>query len=151
MAGQSESEQLANPVRDFRYYAFEALGGGDSITDMIQMIRRGFPAGKVTRLAAKYKIPDVLLLKVLQISSGTFQRRKRSGRFSSDESDRFVRLAGLYCMAEDVFGNKHDASDWMGAPNRSLGGDSPAEFTVTEIGAREVEELLGRIAHGVAA
>lgn len=151
MAGQIEREQLATPVRDFRFYAFQALGGGHSITDMVQMISRGFPAGKVTRLAAEYEIPDVLLLKVLQISPSTLRRRKRSGRFTADESDRFVRLAGLYCMAEDVLGGKRDASEWMSTPNCSLGGVSPAEFAFTETGAREVEDLLGRIAHGVAA
>ena len=53
-------------------------------------------------------------------------------------------------MAEDVLGSKHDASEWMSTPNRSLGGVSPVELAVTETGAREVEDLLGRIAHGVA-
>jgi uncharacterized protein (DUF2384 family) len=39
----------------------------------------------------------------------------------------------------------------MATPNRSLGGVSPAGFAVLETGGREVEDLLGRIAHGVAA
>ena len=151
MAGQTEYEQLAISARDFRFYAFQALGGSHSITDMIQMIRRGFPSGKVIRLAAEYEIPEALLQKTLNISPSTFQRRKRGGRFTADESDRFFRLVGLYGMAADVLGSQHDASEWMSAPNRSLGGLSPAEFTVMETGAREVEDLLGRIAHGVAA
>ena len=151
MAGQTEYEQLAISARDFRFYAFQALGGSHSITDMLQMISRGFPSNHVIRLAAEYGIPEALLQKTLHISSSTFQRRKRSGRFTADESDRFVRLAGLYGMAADVFGSKHDASEWMSTPNRSLGGVSPAGFAVMETGAREVEDLLGRIAHGVAA
>jgi putative toxin-antitoxin system antitoxin component (TIGR02293 family) len=151
MAGRTEHEQLAISTRDFRFYAFEALGGGQSITEMLQMIGRGFPSGQVIRLAAKYEIPEALLHRALRISASTFQRRKRGGRFSADESDRLVRVVGLYGMAEDVLGSKRDASDWISAPNRSLGGVSPAEFAITETGAREVEELLGRIAHGVAA
>ena len=151
MAGQTEHEQLAISARDFRFYAFQALGGGHSITDMVQMISRGFPSVKVIQLAAKYEIPEALLQKTLNISPSTFQRRKRGGRFTADESDRFVRLAGLYGMADDVLGSKHDASEWMTTPNRSLGGVSPAVFAVTETGGREVEDLLGRIAHGVAA
>lgn len=151
MAGQTEQEQLIIYARDFRFYAFEALGGGHSITDMVQMISRGFPSGKVIRLAAKYEIPEAQLQRTLHISPSTFQRRKRGGRFTADESDRFVRLAGLYGMAEDVLGSKRDASEWMNTPNRSLGEVSPAEFALTETGAREVEDLLGRIAHGVAA
>ena len=151
MVDQTEHEQLAISARDYRFYAFQALGGGHSITDMLQMISRGFPSGKVIRLAAEYEIPEALLQKTLHISPSTFQRRKRGGRFTADESDRFVRIVGLYGMAEDVLGSKRDASEWMSAPNRSLGGVSPAEFAVMEIGAREVEDLLGRIAHGVAA
>lgn len=151
MAGGTEYEQLAISARDFRFYAFEALGGGQSITEMLQMIGRGFPSGKVTRVAAEYEIPEALLYRALHISASTFQRRKRGGRFNADESDRLVRVVGLYGMAEDVLGSKRDASDWISAPNRNLGGVPPAEFAVTEVGAREVEELLGQIAHGVAA
>lgn len=151
MAGQTEREQLAISARDFRFYAFQALGGGHSITDMVQMISRGFPSGKVIRLATAYEIPGAQLQKTLHISPSTYQRRKRGGRFTADESDRFVRLVGLYGMAEDVLGSKCDASKWMSTPNRSLGGVLPAEFVVTETGAREVEDLLGRIAHGLAA
>ena len=151
MADPTEYEQLAISARDFRFYAFEALGLGRSTSDMIQMIRRGFPSGKVIRLAAEYEIPGGLLQKTLHISRSTFQRRKRVGRFTADESDRFIRLAALYGMAADVLGSKHDASEWMSTPNRSLGGVPPAEFLVTETGGREVEDLLGRIAHGVTA
>jgi len=38
MAGQAEYEQLAICTRDFRFYSFQALGGGHSITDMLKMI-----------------------------------------------------------------------------------------------------------------
>ncbi len=151
MAGQREYQQRPISARDFRFYAFQALGGSQSITEMIQMIRRGFASDKVIRLAAEYEIPEPLLPRTLHISCSTFLRRKRGGRFTADESDRFVRLVGLYAMAADVLGSKHHASEWMSTPNRSLGGVSPAEFAITGIGGREVEELLGRIAHGVAA
>ena len=151
MDSKTEREQRGISARDFRFYAFEALGGGHSITEMLQAISGGFSSGKVIRLVAEYEIPEALLHRTLQISRSTFQRRKRRGRFTTDESDRFVRLAGLYGMAEDVLGSKRDASEWISTPNRSLGGVSPAELVVTETGAREVEELLGRIAHGVAA
>lgn len=63
----------------------------------------------------------------------------------------FARVARLHNMAEDVLGSKHDASEWMTTPNRSLGGVSPVAFAVTQTGGREVEDLLGRIAHGLAA
>ena len=124
MAVQSNLEQTAIAARDLLFYALQALGGSHSITDMVQMISRGFPAGKVIRLAAEYEIPEALLRKTFHISPSAFQRRKRSGRFTADKSGRFVRLAGLCGMAADVLGCKRDASEWMSAPNRSLCGDS---------------------------
>ena len=38
---------------------------------------------------------------------------------------------------------------WLTSPQLGLGGAVPLEYAGTEVGAREVEELLGRIAYGV--
>ena len=37
----------------------------------------------------------------------------------------------------------------MFAKNRALGGATPLDFAKTEPGAREVENVLGRLEHGV--
>jgi putative toxin-antitoxin system antitoxin component (TIGR02293 family) len=41
------------------------------------------------------------------------------------------------------------AQQWLKTPARALGFESPLHFAETEAGAREVENLLGRIEHGV--
>jgi putative toxin-antitoxin system antitoxin component (TIGR02293 family) len=41
------------------------------------------------------------------------------------------------------------AREWFKAPNRALGNTTPFEYADTEPGAREVEDVLGRIEHGV--
>ena len=38
---------------------------------------------------------------------------------------------------------------WLNSPQVGLGGATPLEYAETEVGAREVEDLLGRIEHGV--
>jgi uncharacterized protein (DUF2384 family) len=38
---------------------------------------------------------------------------------------------------------------WMSQPKRALGGITPLRCCDTDVGAREVEALLGRIEHGV--
>lgn len=63
-------------------------------------------------------------------------------------SDRAYRLANLLAHARGLFGTE-DALRWLKAPQRGLGGRVPLELAVTEVGSREVETLLGRIAHGV--
>lgn len=64
----------------------------------------------------------------------------------SKESALFARLAR---RVEGVVGNRDLAHDWLRTPNRALGGDTPLAHAQTEAGAREVEDLLGRLAHGV--
>jgi len=123
-----------------------------SIGWLLNAIREGIAMTTVTRVGQRYQLSDALFASLLQVSTSTIKRRRnQQGRLASDESDRFVRLAGLYAMAEDVLGSPAQATEWMAQSNRSLGGESPNDYAVTDIGAREVEDLLGRIAHGIAA
>lgn len=123
-----------------------------SVGWLLSTIREGIAMTTVTRVGRRYELSDALFASLLGISASTIKRRRsQQGRLACDESDRFVRLVGLYAMAENVLGTPARATDWMAQPNRSLGGESPNDYAVTDIGAREVEDLLGRIAHGVAA
>lgn len=80
----------------------------------------------------------------------TLARRKSAGRLSMEESERVVRLAGLYEKAAELFGGDvAGARQWMSQPKKALGGETPLEYAGTEIGAREVENLIGRLEHGV--
>jgi putative toxin-antitoxin system antitoxin component (TIGR02293 family) len=51
--------------------------------------------------------------------------------------------------AEKVFGERAKASRWLHKPNRALGGVSPLSLLDTDLGTREVEQILGRIEYGV--
>ncbi|MGH7857479.1 MAG: antitoxin Xre/MbcA/ParS toxin-binding domain-containing protein, partial [Candidatus Binatia bacterium] len=59
------------------------------------------------------------------------------------------RLARVGAMAVRVLGSEEKAGRWLHRPNRALGNESPLSLLDTAIGAREVEDLLGRIEHGV--
>ena len=48
-----------------------------------------------------------------------------------------------------MFGDQEKAIVWLGTPNRALGGDRPLDLLDTDMGARMVEDILGRIAYGV--
>jgi putative toxin-antitoxin system antitoxin component (TIGR02293 family) len=85
----------------------------------------------------------------LVISRSTLVRRRKSGRLDMQESDRLLRYARLYARAHTVLNDSDAASDWLKQPARALGFVTPLTFAETEVGAREVENLLGRIEHGV--
>ena len=51
-------------------------------------------------------------------------------------------------IASDYLGDAERARRWLKRPNHALGGLAPVAAIDTELGARQVENLLGRIAYG---
>jgi putative toxin-antitoxin system antitoxin component (TIGR02293 family) len=71
------------------------------------------------------------------------------GRLGAAESDRVVRFARLMGKAAEVMESEENARRWLTSPQFGLGGAVPLDYAETEVGAREVEDLLGRIEYGV--
>ena len=84
----------------------------------------------------------------LDLSARSLQRRRRQGRLARYESDRLYRLARIVALAKHYLGNEEAAHRWLKRPNRALGGRTPLALIDTELGARAVENVLGRIAYG---
>lgn len=76
-------------------------------------------------------------------------RRSRREPLSLDEADRAVRLARIYGYADEVFGDRARAWNWLRSPNASLEDHIPVLLLQTETGARVVEEALSRIDEGI--
>jgi putative toxin-antitoxin system antitoxin component (TIGR02293 family) len=86
----------------------------------------------------------------LGLSRATIDRRKTAGRLTKDESDKVVRFARLLGHAAHLFGSLDEARRWLKTPQKDLGGVVPLDRAQSEAGVREVENLLGQIARGVA-
>lgn len=117
--------------------------------NVIDSIRAGLPIQELEQLRASLDLPIEKLASRLGISKATLHRRKQSGRLIAEESDRVVRFARLMGKAVAVFESEQDARRWLTSPQYGLGGAIPLDYAETEIGAREVEDLLGRIEYGV--
>ena len=117
--------------------------------NLIAVIRRGLPVQEleVLRLGLDVSMDD--LAAKLGISKATLHRRKAQGRLGPEESDRVLRFARLLGKAAEVLEGEEMARRWLHAPQVGLGGAVPLDYAETEIGAREVEDLLGRIEYGV--
>ena len=76
-------------------------------------------------------------------------RRKRSESLSCEESERLYRIAFLVERAVQVLGSLENAQRWLDTSKRALGGVTPLVLAKIEPGAREVEDLLGRIEYGI--
>jgi putative toxin-antitoxin system antitoxin component (TIGR02293 family) len=135
----------------------EVLGGkrvlGRSIKSFAQLadlIRKGLPAGSLIVLGEKLDLKNAALSEKLGIPQRTLTRRlSQHSRLTAAESDRTVRLARVYATAVEMIGDADKAATWLRTPNRALGGEVPIDQLDTDLGAKEVENILGRIAYGV--
>jgi putative toxin-antitoxin system antitoxin component (TIGR02293 family) len=120
-----------------------------SIHEQIGRIHAGLSFRAVQNLQKALDVPMEKLASVLGMSRATLHRRKLQGKIDKDESEKLVRYQRLLKKAEDVFGGGDSAREWLTNPQTGLGNAVPLDFAKTEIGAREVENLLGRIEYGV--
>lgn len=77
--------------------------------------------------------------------------KRRQERLSAEESERAERLARVYATALHVWGNDDDARAFLAAPHPMLEGRVPLEVSLSELGARRVEELLWQLYFGLPA
>lgn len=120
-----------------------------SDVDLEGAVKKGLPAGVVRALAAQTRSSLSLLQDVTGLDKNTFRRRERSkSRLKADESDRLVRVARVAALATEAMG-ADDGVEWLHEPNRALGDRIPMEMLHTEVGARQVEDVLLRVQYGV--
>lgn len=120
-----------------------------SSSHLIPRIREGLPFQELEQLRIGLDQSMERLIPLLGISKATLHRRKAGGRLDTAESDRVVRYARLLGQAAGVMESIESGRRWLASPQVGLGGAVPLEYAQTEVGAREVENLLGRIDYGV--
>ena len=129
--------------------------GGESVLRepeapyLINRVRDGLPMAEFHAAREMLGVSEERLAALLGMSRATLHRRKKSGHLDRAESDRLVRYARLFSRASAALGGVAGARSWLSAPARAFHGECPLDYADTEIGAREVEALLGRIEHGV--
>jgi putative toxin-antitoxin system antitoxin component (TIGR02293 family) len=121
-----------------------------NISDLMQQIERGFAFEVLLRLEANSGVSLALLASVIGIPERTLARRKAAGRLEPDESERLLRVSNLFEKCVELFeGDVTAAVNWLTSPKKALNHQSPLLFARTELGAREVEDLIGRVGDGV--
>jgi len=119
------------------------------LNDLIGKLKQGLPVGAFDRLRKRLDVPEKTLASTVNIAYRTLSRRKKEGRFRTDESERVLRIANLYEKALGVLDDAEMTRQWFKMPAKALGGKTPLEYADTEPGAQEVEDLLVRIEYGV--
>jgi len=82
------------------------------------------------------------------IPEATYKRRR--DKLSAEESRRTERLVRIYATAQYVWNSDDDARAFLHTPHPLLKGRTPLDDSMTELGARHVEELLWQLFYGIA-
>lgn len=137
------------------YKVAETMGGyavfSHAINSDLQFfaeISRGLPVGALEQLVDHHLLSRAEAAHLI-ITPRTLARRKKKQRLSLQESDRLARVARIITYAREVLGDQEKAYAWLRRPNRALENRLPLDLLETEIGARVVETILGRMEQGV--
>lgn len=120
-----------------------------SESDLIPLLRQGLPFAALEYAMEAFALSRDEVAAVLNLPIRTFARRKKEQRLAADESDRLYRLTRVMAHAEQVFHDRIKAAEWFHRPNRALNGAIPLQLLDNEIGVTQVDDVLGRLEHGV--
>jgi len=119
--------------------------------DLVDAIEDGLPVGAVDAVigSGTLSAPEIY---ELVIPRRTLAHRTDKGqRLSAEQSDRLTRVVRVAGRAEEALGDEEKAARWLRKPNRGLQGKRPLDLLDSDLGARLVEQSLGRIEHGLVA
>ena len=123
-----------------------------SLFDLIERIEDGLPIAVLDRVSASLAPLDVNFKYHIIARATLARRRKRHKRLSMAESDRVFRLAQVWVLAREVWGTDESARAFLFRPHMMLQGRRPIDVVLgTDMGARLVEDILGRLKYGSAA
>ncbi len=125
-------------------------GSAEAPVAWLPLVREGLPLSVIDQAIADGRITAAELDR-LALSRKTLAHRRILGSLTPDQSDRLSRLLRTIEDAEATFGDRVKAHTWLRRPSAFLDGEAPLDRLDTDIGTRQVEAMLGRIAHGLAA
>jgi putative toxin-antitoxin system antitoxin component (TIGR02293 family) len=113
-------------------------------------VEEGLPVTELVDFGREAGFTVDELAQLVHIPPRTYARRVASkARLSLPEGERAVRVMRLYDLARELFVTHENTRQWLNTELPALGGRTPLDFARTEQGAREVENLIGRIEHGI--
>ena len=146
MGQAAEKARVGSPRLPGRTLGLKAENSGE----LIRQVGRGFTFQLLPAFEARAGVSLAEIASIIGIPPRTLARRKASGRLTSDESEKLLRLSSVFEQAVDLFeGDETNARQWLTTAKKALENQTPLAYSRTELGAREVENLIGRLEHGV--
>ena len=136
----------------------EVLGGRRTLgrrirttSELAAAVEAGLPVASldivVHRVAGETRLAGEIRERV--VPKTTLQRRR--DRLSAQESERLERLARLTALAEQVWEDADLAHEFLVSRQPQLGGERPVDLIRTDLGTRQVEDILWSVEYSLPA
>ena len=117
---------------------------------VIDKSRQGVLRSEADSVAGLAKLTDIEMARMLNMSDRNLHRIKPGERLSRDASERLLLLTNLLRHGLEVFDDDAETlADWLRSPIRELNSQSPLNLLDTTTGFGLVDDVLGRIEHGI--
>ena len=134
------------------------LGGANKLgkdiksdRDLEKLVIKGLPSESV-KIVIDRIYPEASNQYYKLVPRSTLNRRLNSeSPLPIQYSEKLERLARIYAFALEVWESEEDAREFMTKRHPMLDDRTPFEACMTELGARQVEQILGRLLFGSAA
>ena len=122
-----------------------------SFAELDALVSSGLPKGalkaSIDQICTSSEGRKHLLYRI--IPEATYKRRRAT--LSAEESARAERLARIFATARYVWDSDDAARAFLNTYHPMLQGRTPLDVSLSELGARRVEELLWKLYYGIAA
>lgn len=120
-----------------------------TVDDLCEAVEDGLPVAALDRTVHHVagEGPEATALRHRIVPKTTLQRRH--GRLSVEESQRLERLARMTALAEEVWDDPAHAHEFLVTPQPQLGGERPVDLARSELGTRQVENLLFKLEYSL--
>lgn len=118
--------------------------------DLIALSNEGIKKGSMDALITHVGISKKAFTEnVLNISVKTMERKSSSDRLDKRTSSHIIEIAKVVEHAFNVFGSGDKVQLWLNSANRALNNNKPIDLFYIATGLAMVNDVLGRIEHGV--
>ncbi|MGH8251173.1 MAG: antitoxin Xre/MbcA/ParS toxin-binding domain-containing protein [Steroidobacteraceae bacterium] len=121
-----------------------------SMAAIADAVESGLPKQSLERVVERAGFHGAARLKLMHrvVPAATFKRRRR---LKPVESEKTERLARVIALAELLWDDDDEAKRFLVTPHAELGRKRPIEAGLTELGARQVEDIVMRALYGLPA
>lgn len=119
--------------------------------DLERIILRGLPTDTISKIVDRIYPGQTDKYYQLVPRSTLIRRQKESSLLSVEESQKAERIARVFSFAVEVWGNEDKAREFMKKSHPMLDNRTPFEASLNELGARQVEQILGKLMFGISA